>query len=249
LRVAKPLKRIPTKTDIKESGLINGGQTAVHENLEVSVQRHIDHLWRQPLHRPTIDVYRQLVALAPFADGSPFMLDSGCGTGSSTQALAADHPGQLVIGVDQSSARLARSGVSTSIHQSGNCVLVRAELATFWRLLLKDGLKPVRHFLLYPNPWPKPGHLARRWHGHPVFPDLLSVGGDIELRCNWDIYALEFAQAVQLATGAPLKVQRIRPKTAISPFEKKYMDRGHALYAVTVPGSVSAGFRRSRPAK
>jgi len=249
LLAAEPLKRIQIKTDIKESGLIIGGQTAVHESLDASVRRHLDHAWRQPLHRPTLDVYRQLSKLALFADGSPFILDSGCGTGSSTQTLAGGHPGHLVIGVDQSSARLARSGVTTSIYQSGNCVLVRAELATFWRLLLKDGLVPVRHFLLYPNPWPKPGHLARRWHGHPVFPDLLAVGGDIELRCNWEIYALEFARAVQLATGEPVKAQRIRPETAISPFEKKYMERGHSLYAVTVPDSSSEGFRQSRLAK
>ena len=247
--MAGPLKRIQSKPDIKESGLITGGQTAVHERLEASVRRHLDHVWRQPLHRPTVDAYQQLSELLPLADGLPFILDSGCGTGSSTQGLAHEHPGHLVIGVDQSSARLARSGVTTSIHQSGNCVLVRAELATFWRLLLKDGRVPVRHFLLYPNPWPKPAHLARRWHGHPVFPDLLSVGGDIELRCNWEIYALEFAKAVQLATGEPVKAQRIRPETAISPFEKKYMERGHSLYAVTVPGSSSEGFRQSRLAK
>lgn len=179
-------------------------------------------------------------------DGSPFILDSGCGTGSSTQSLADDHPGHLVIGVDQSIARLARSGLTSSIHQKANCVLVRAELATFWRLLLKDGLVPERNLLLYPNPWPKPGHLARRWHGHPVFPDLLALGGEVELRSNWEVYVLEFARAVQLATGAVIMPRRIQPETAISPFEKKYLERGHSLYAATVPATLTNTFRQSR---
>ena len=244
--MAGPLKRIQSKPDIKESGLIIGGQTAVHEHLEASVRRHLEHSWRQPPHLPTVDVYRLLAKTVGFMDGSPFILDSGCGTGSSTQSLADNHPGHLVIGVDQSIARLARSGLTSSIQQTANCVLVRAELATFWRLLLKDGLVPDRHLLLYPNPWPKPGHLARRWHGHPVFPDLLSVGGEIELRCNWEIYALEFAQAVQLATGVTIKAQHIRPETAISPFEKKYLERGHSLYGVTVAGTVTSRFSQSR---
>ena len=45
-----------------------------------------------------------------------------------------------------------------------------------------------RHYVLYPNPWPKIGHLARRWHGHAVFPDLLALGGVFECRSNWRIY-------------------------------------------------------------
>ena len=114
-------------------------------------------------------------------------------------------------------------------------MLLRAELSTFWRLLLNDGFSPERHYMLYPNPWPKPGHLKRRWHGHPVFPQLLGLGGEIEMRCNWEIYALEFARAVNLATGADIRPARIHPDVGISPFEQKYLERGQALFSVTVP--------------
>ena len=120
--------------------------------------------------------------------------------------------------------------------------MVRAELTTFWRLMLADGLRPEQHFLLYPNPYPKPGHLSRRWHGHPVFPHLLQLGGDIELRCNWKTYALEFAEAVRLACGTQIDVIRYEAESGISLFEQKYLQRGQQLYSVKVPAEIAANF-------
>ena len=117
--------------------------------------------------------------------------------------------------------------------------MLRAELATLWRLLLEDGRSPEKHFLFYPNPWPKPGHLLRRWHAHPVFPQLLSLGGDLEMRCNWEIYALEFAQAIKIATGISAAVKTIKPEAGISLFEQKYLARGQSLYSVST--SLTAG--------
>ena len=49
---------------------------------------------------------------------------------------------------------------------------------------------------LYPNPWPKKKHLGRRWHGAPVFPALVKLGGELEMRSNWQTYLDEFALAL-----------------------------------------------------
>jgi hypothetical protein len=38
------------------------------------------------------------------------------------------------------------------------------------------------HFMLYPNPYPKPSDLDKRWHGDSAFPILLNLGGTIEVR-------------------------------------------------------------------
>lgn len=49
---------------------------------------------------------------------------------------------------------------------------------------------------------PKIGHLSRRWHGHPVFPAMLELGGVLECRSNWKIYVLnEFCFAVERLTA------------------------------------------------
>jgi len=237
------MRPVSDKKDIRLAGLVSSSQAGVHPQLEKHVRRHLATRWSQPLHRPTVGVYRQLEANNVFAASRPIILDSGCGTGKSTQKLAELNPDCLVVGVDRSLVRLGRHVLGSGICQCDNWVLARGELTTFWRLLYEAGHVLERHLLLYPNPWPKPGHLQRRWHAHPVLPWLLGLGGEIELRCNWEIYALEFAAAMQIATGNEVSAQRYRPEEGFSPFETKYMERGHALYSVFAPKAVTATFK------
>lgn len=236
--------------DINTSGLVISSQQEVHPRLEETLIRHLDNEWVQPFHQPSVAAYALLKNECGFSAERPFILDSGCGTGASTRQLADAYPDHVVIGVDQSQARLAKSGLRNGYLQSKNLILIRAELSTFWRLLAEDGSIPVMHFLFYPNPWPKAAHMKRRWHGHPVFPVLLSLGGRIEMRCNWNIYAQEFAVAVSMATKQSLEVVSYQPTdgegNVASPFEKKYFQRGQNLYAVTIPASVTAAFRDIR---
>lgn len=224
-------------------GRVSSAQDGVHAHLEKQVRRHLATRWSQPLHRPTVEVFERLQESGVLEGNQPVIFDAGCGTGSSTRKLADMHPQHRVIGVDRSAARLRKGGVRSGLLVDGNCALARGELATFWRLAFDAGLHPVRHLLLYPNPWPKPRHLARRWHAHPVFPWLLALGGKIELRCNWEIYALEFAEAVRIATGAEINVKQIQPGQGTSPFETKYLERGHDLYSVIVPESTTSAFK------
>ena len=145
MRVARSLNQSETKENILKSGLVTSSQVGVHPSLGKHVRRHLQSTWSQPFHRPSVDVYQELKEMAVLSEDRPFILDSGCGTGQSTQELARLFPHQLVIGVDRSIARLSRSGVNTSIFQNENYILLRAELATFWRLLAHDGFSPQRH--------------------------------------------------------------------------------------------------------
>ena len=244
----RKLNQSKTSKNIDQSGLVVSSQTGIHPDLEKYVRRHLETPWSQPFHRPTLDAYHRLENEGVFSSGQPIVLDSGCGTGKSTHRLAGLFPRHIVIGVDRSHVRLAKSGQNPSFFCRGNCILLRAELSTFWRLLLNDGRLPDRHYLFYPNPWPKPGHLIRRWHGHPVFPYLLALGGETELRCNWEIYAQEFARAVSIATGTIPDVKKIQPESGISPFEQKYLERDQELFSVLVPAHITKTFHNSQPA-
>ena len=65
----------------------------------------------------------------------------------------------------------------TSIVLKSNAILLRAELSDFFSLVAYKSDWIVRsHYLLYPNPYPKAKHLKRRWHGHPIFPVMLTLG-------------------------------------------------------------------------
>lgn len=239
------LKQSKTGKNLNESGLVISKQKDVHPGLEARVRKHLESTWLQPLHRPSKESFHLLDQQVAISAGQPLILDSGCGTGRSTRRLARLFPDHLVIGVDQSHSRLAKSGMQSSFLRVENCVLLRAELATFWRLLLESDISPERNYLFYPNPWPKPGHLSRRWHGHPVFPQLLALGGEIELRCNWDVYAREFAIATGIATGAEPEVIKIQADDAVSPFEQKYLERDQSLFSVHIPAKQTQAFRQT----
>jgi tRNA G46 methylase TrmB len=211
---------------VAESRLPKSSQTGPHRRLEETVHRHMRQAWRAPIHDYSRRAFAELVdSIDP---GLPVVLDSGCGTGASTVELARRHPESLVVGVDKSQARLGRAP-----ERPGNARLIRSELADFWRLALEAGWRPVRHYVLYPNPWPKPGHLKRRWHGHPAFPTLLELGGRLELRSNFALYVEEFADALALAGVLDVKVVSFLADEPISPFERKYEQSGHRLFKLT----------------
>jgi tRNA G46 methylase TrmB len=212
---------------VTKSRLPSSSQTSVHDRLDGVVRRHLTSEWRQPVRAHSRLAFELIRARAEGA--STIVFDSGCGTGQSTVRLARRYPDALIIGIDRSACRLARAPALPD-----NAVLVRAELADFWRLAATAGWTLSAHYLLYPNPWPKPGHLKRRWHGHPAFPSLLALGGRLELRSNFRIYVDEFQRALALAGIATEEVVSFRPDEPISPFESKYLASGHALYQLKV---------------
>ncbi len=221
------------------SSTVRSTQTAPHPRLAALVRKHMDAEWRQPLHAPTVDAFTALAA-AGVDPEKKIVLDSGCGTGESTRQIAQCHPDCLVIGVDKSESRLRKLPGShfshrSFFHREGNTIWLRAELSSFWRLALQAGWRLHRHYLLYPNPWPKPGQVLRRWHAHPVFPSLLQLGGQLELRCNWEIYAREFAAAVEMTGCRGVQLTEGVASNITTPFESKYRNSGQTLYRVVVP--------------
>jgi tRNA G46 methylase TrmB len=201
-----------------------------------TVERHRIRAWQQPLHAPTMAAFSALQEFMK-GDDRPLVLDSGCGTGASTRILGRMHPDCRVIGVDKSADRLSRTGAVGFPHSEGNVSWLRGDLTTFWRLAEQAGWQLSHHYLLYPNPWPKPGQLQRRWHAHPVFPGMLRLGGQLELRCNWRLYAEEFCAALNhclsAGQGQSCRVQDLDCDKDLSPFEAKYRASGHLLYSVS----------------
>jgi tRNA (guanine-N7-)-methyltransferase len=212
-------------------------QSEIHRHLMSLLGRH-----RQtPFRKPYADYNRAAFAASigrwqKTAPDAPLILDACCGNGESSFALAERFPDHYVIGVDQSEKRLRwplaaqeRSG-GTPADWPPRLVFVRADLIDYWRLLNEEGIRLARHYLLYPNPWPKVGHLSRRWHGHPVFPTLLKLGGVLECRSNWRIYIEEFCLAVNVLSGCAMRCEAFVPGLPLTPFERKYQISGHTLY-------------------
>ena len=218
-------KREETSISNANSRQVSSNQAGPHRSLARLVTRHLASEYRRPV-APYSESAFHSVRRALAARPRPLVLDSFCGTGQSTAALARRHPDHLVLGVDKSAHRLGRH---LDQGAAGNYLLLRADCEDIWQLLLHAGLALDYHYLLYPNPWPKSSHLQRRVHGHGSFPWLLRLGGRVELRSNWQVYVEEFGAALHVA-GYPSCVARVPAGPPLTLFEDKYQRSGHPLW-------------------
>ena len=109
-------------------------------------------------------------------------------------------------------------------------------------LMAQAGIRLARHYFLYPNPWPKPRQLSRRWQGHAAFPTAVALGGVIECRSNWRLYVEEFAFALRALTALYAVCQDYLPATPFTPFEKKSPGGGRGTGTYNAPRRVSINF-------
>lgn len=214
-----------------KSSIVSSNQIGAHKDLESTLKKHLIHPYKKPYRLFSIDLFQQLDAIQQRIN-KPIILDSGCGTGESSVKLSELNPEALVIGIDKSEKRLDKLTSSNAVYQKENLILARADLVDIWRMIKESNWDIKKHYLLYPNPWPKKDQLKRRWQGHPVFPEMISVCEQLELRTNWKIYAEEFKQALEIVTNRKILLDSVAATSFISPFEKKYYDSGHTLYRV-----------------
>lgn len=207
---------------------ITSNQSGPHDKLEAIVLRHLHSISQKPFNQHTLDAFKQVQEWLNSRTG-PLILDSCCGVGESTAIIAEQHPEALVIGVDKSALRTAKHQHYQS--QSPNNIVVRADLNDFWRLAVQAGWKLYKHYLLYPNPYPKSAHLQRRWHASAAFADILKLSGQIEVRSNWKIYIEEFALALTIA-GHPSQAEHYDADKPQTPFERKYWSSGQSSWRV-----------------
>ncbi|MBV8272963.1 MAG: methyltransferase domain-containing protein [Cupriavidus sp.] len=211
------------------SRTISSAQSDIHEHLAGLVERHLAEPFRKPIGAPSQRAFDAAIEAWQAAGQPPLIIDAGCGVGESTLRLATAFPDHYVIGVDQSEKRLTAGKDWWDAPMPANFHWARADLVDFWRLLQGASVPVARHYVLYPNPWPKIGHLARRWHGHAVFPALAACGDYLECRSNWKIYIDEFAAALAMV-GRPVRTEQWQPEVPMTPFERKYAASGHGLW-------------------
>ncbi len=215
---------------------VTSSQSDVHQRLITVLDRYRNSPYRKPVAAHTREAFRQLMTVCQ--PESAMILDSGCGTAESSRLLSHRYPDHTIVAVDQSASRLSRAGLAEDqlILVQDNLILLRAEIMDLCRLLADDGIRFDRHYALYPNPWPKPGHLQRRYHAHPAFMSMLALAPWHELRTNWSVYAAEFAASIAHLTGTEAHSETFLPDEPVSAFERKYSDSDHPLHRVRVDG-------------
>ncbi len=190
------------------------------------VTRQLASVSQRPLSTHTQQAFEEVIDWLGKWQGE-LILDSCCGVGESTVNIARAHPNARVIGIDKSALRTDKHSSYASTLQ--NYLVLRADLNDFLRLLVTSDKKLTKHYLLYPNPYPKSAHLQRRWYATSALKDILKLGGLLEVRSNWQLYIEEFSAALDIV-NVKNQVTLFESNKAITPFERKYWQSGQSSW-------------------
>ena len=214
---------------MNDSSIVTSRQMMVHPRLVRVIEKHQRTLFGQPIKAESRQLFSMIHARWNELGCCDLILDSGCGTGESTTKLALKNPDCLVVGLERSTVK---TGKANSVPTNG--MVLQGDCIDIWRLMRSVPMRLRAHYWFYPNPWPKPDHLQRRWYAMPVFEDVIALGGQFECRTNWKILAEELLLAlerygVSSEVGAGGDALARRPMTA---HEKKYALSGHEIWVV-----------------
>lgn len=219
-----------------ESNSVTTNQTGIHKDLNKILDRNKLFEFKKPFTDFSINTFNEILSWIEKNPNKEIVLDMCCGVGESTFHLSKKYKDCLVIGIDKSLDRIDRNN-DFKKNSPENMLLVRGDLIDLWRLFSshKNQLKIKKQYILYPNPYPKQKHLKMRWHGHAVFPFILSLGVEVELRSNWKLYLEEFQYAAeQFGFRKDIKVDIFVPECLITPFERKFHNSNQDLYSLNI---------------
>ena len=206
---------------------IGSNQLGVHEKLHSLVERYKSTQFARPISEHTQRAFDEVLPWLT-QGSSELILDACCGVGQSTVTLAKQFPSAKVLGVDKSVHRLEKHHAYEA--EACNYQLLRADLNDFWRLLAQHNIVFTKHYILYPNPYPKATQIQKRWYASAIMPYLMQLSPCLELRSNWKLYLKEFAIAAQ-SYGFNGTVVNIGPHVEpLTPFEKKYIQSNQTCY-------------------
>jgi tRNA G46 methylase TrmB len=230
-------------------------QTSIHEDLEQILVRHKQSTFKRPIAEHTRQAFLTIIKWLENWEGD-VVLDSCCGVGESTLNIAHKYPHAKIIGVDKSIARLDKHKsykVKQNQEDESNYRVIQADLNDFWRLLADyiSANKPLwrikKHFILYPNPYPKKAQIGKRWYASALMPYIIELCDNIEVRSNWKLYVQEFLFAAQFyglqgqiselgceLAKSPEKSQLQERYRAITPFERKYLDANQICFKLVI---------------
>ncbi len=157
-----------------------------------------------------------------FGRRAPVVLEIGCGSGTSTLAMAKDEPDVDVLAVEIYRRGLAQLLSAIEREQVGNIRLIRGNaIDVLERLIAPSSLVGVRVF--FPDPWPKARHHKRRFLQPAtigLIADRLLPGGVLHAATDHPGYAEQIAQVgdaeprlCRVDAGSRLLISVVRPIT------------------------------------
>ena len=209
---------------------VESNQDGINEALDGLVDKYLQTTNLKPIQDHTQQAFNEMQKWLGDYNG-PIIFDSCCGVGLSTQQLALNYSDAKIIGIDKSDIRVGKHShhAQDADNKADNYLILRADVIDFWRLAVQAGITLSRHFLLYPNPYPKKTQVQKRWHGSASFLDLNKLGGILEVRSNWLLY-LQECQFVLTKLNRDSTICLVNDPQPLTMFEKKYQASGQSCY-------------------
>lgn len=120
----------------------------------------------------------------------PVALDLGAGDGAATRSWAQDRPELLVVAIELHHPGLAKLLGELDAEGPANVRVVEADAVAVVAACAPGSIRAIR--LLFPDPWPKRRHVARRLVDRSfavAAADALERGGELHVSTDWDDYA------------------------------------------------------------
>jgi len=173
----------------------------------------------------------------------PIDLEIGCGVGLHPIRYGQAHPERRLIAIEHTSEKFGKFARRLRRHPDiQNVVPIHAD-AISWVCHQIPERSLDRIFLLYPNPYPMPRDLNKRWHAMPFMDFLLrrlKIGSVLIMATNESFYADE-AESLFSAREQVIEVSRrafciedLPIELARTHFERKYLERGETCHEIIV---------------
>ncbi|HEX8076738.1 MAG TPA: tRNA (guanosine(46)-N7)-methyltransferase TrmB [Chthoniobacterales bacterium] len=167
---------------------------------------------------------------------APLVVDLGCGDGSFLAAIASENPAADFLGIERLLGRVRTA--CRRIERAGlqNARVLCIEIAYAVERMLPANSVAAFH-LMFPDPWPKRRHAARRLVSAPFLVSIhraLRPDGTIRIATDDTSY---FRHLLRLATGLPalfVVEPDAVPLSTTSEFERRFTQRGVEIHRVAL---------------
>lgn len=188
-----------------------------------------------PRHGLDLDAERPLADRLADAYGrvAPRLLDVGIGNGEATVAWAAAHPDADVLAVELHRPSIAATLLAIDERGLANVRVAEVDVRTLLAQAAPGDLHDVR--ILFPDPWPKRRHLARRLVDAgfaTAVADVLPPGGTLHVATDWEGYARQVVAATEADGRYEVDAAAARPDRPVTTYEALGVAAGRAIHDV-----------------
>ncbi|HEX7134770.1 MAG TPA: tRNA (guanosine(46)-N7)-methyltransferase TrmB [Iamia sp.] len=170
---------------------------------------------------------------AAFGRSAPRRLDVGIGNGEATVAWAAARSDHDVLAVELHRPSVAATLTAVDAAGLANVRVVEADVRTLLTQVRPGDLDHVR--ILFPDPWPKRRHHARRLVDAAfatAVADALRPGGTLHVATDWDGYADHVVAALAADGRYAIDAAAPRPDRPVTTYEAIGRAAGRAIHDI-----------------